>query len=445
MPQTPNPLRSFYRTLSGKGERPLEPDDAYYVDILEKTPEKDPILQLSRRILWADSESVDLLTGFRGNGKSTELRRLKRLLEQEGCRVFLVNMTDYLLMTKPVEISDFIISLMAALAEETRRTTGLDQVTSSYWERLGNFLTSEVKLDISAQWKAGDASAKLGLLLKSEPDFKERVQRALRGHVATLISDARNFVIDLVQAIRKHDEDNNKKVVLLIDSVEQIRGVGAEAEEVHKSVVELFSGQAANLAFRQIHLLFTIPPFLIPLAPNTGRNLGGHPISSWPNIHVRDREGNPDPAGLAITQRIIERRYPEWQNLISPEQLQRLAISSGGDLRDFFRLVREALIAASTATLASPDAGNRIDSEILDRVENQLRSELLPIAIDDGEWLARVRESKETEFQNAAELPRLARFLDSNLIMNYLNGAPWYDVHPLLGVELDKYQHSPDE
>jgi hypothetical protein len=37
--------------------------------------------------------------------------------------------------------------------------------------------------------------------------------------------------------------------------------------------------------------------------------------------------------------------------------------------------------------------------------------------------------------------PDLARFLDSNRIMNYLNGEPWYDVHPLL---LDEIRH-PDQ
>jgi len=39
---------------------------------------------LWQRLDWAESESIDLLTGYRGNGKSTELRRLKRLLETES-------------------------------------------------------------------------------------------------------------------------------------------------------------------------------------------------------------------------------------------------------------------------------------------------------------------------------------------------------------------------
>ncbi len=62
--------RQFYKALSGKGELPLKPDDVSYVQILQDEPEKDPILKLFWRIANAEDESVDLLTGFRGNGKS---------------------------------------------------------------------------------------------------------------------------------------------------------------------------------------------------------------------------------------------------------------------------------------------------------------------------------------------------------------------------------------
>jgi hypothetical protein len=81
----------------------------------------------------------------------------------------------------------------------------------------------------------------------------------------------------------------------------------------------------------------------------------------------------------------------------------------------------------------------QVNDVTLNGVESQLRSELLPIAADDGRWLARIRRNKDTALESTDDLPRLARFLDSNLIMNYLNGEPWYDIHPLLAAEVDKY------
>ncbi len=430
-------LRDFYKSLTGHGAMPLEPDDPYYVPILESQPEKDPILQLWQRIEWAESESVNLLTGFRGNGKSTELKRLKRMLEQSGCKVFLVNMLDYIMMTKPLELSDFVLSLMAALAAKAEEL-GLTDVSESYWKRLLNFLQSDVEIEtLGLEYKSGRAAAKLGMRLKTEPTFKQRIQEQLRGHLTRLIEDAGNFTASLVDAIREKEGDPDKKVVFLVDSVEQLRGVGEDAEQVHQRVVDLFSGQAANLAFPKLHVVYTIPPFLIPLAPNLGRSLGGHPIVVWPNIHVRCRDGQEDHAGLAVMRKIIEQRYPQWRNVFQPVQLDRLAMSAGGDLRDFFRLVRETLIRLQTLIVSRKPAV--VEDKLLGQIEEQLRNELLPVAEEDGRWLAHIHRTKEAVLPSTKDLPGLARFLDSNLIMNYLNGQPWYDIHPLLVEEIARF------
>jgi hypothetical protein len=119
MPSPSDPLKTFYQSLNGRGAMPLDPDDPYYVPILEATPNKDPILHLWQRLDLAVSESVHLLTGFRGNGKSTELRRLKAKLEADPVnRVFLVDMAEHLNTAQPLELSDFLLSLMAALGEQ---------------------------------------------------------------------------------------------------------------------------------------------------------------------------------------------------------------------------------------------------------------------------------------------------------------------------------------
>jgi len=444
MPTKPDPLRDLYKSLSGKGALPLDPDDPYYVPILQATPEKDPILMLWQRLDWSESESVNLLTGFRGNGKSTELRRLKRLLENDsGANFFLVNMADFLLMTKPLELSDFVLSLMTALGQAVERDTGLRALTHSYWERLQRFLTSEVQLEkFELDLKDVGAPAKLGLKLKNEPDFKERVQTHLRGHLSRLIEDAEEYVVGLVDAIRHQARDPDLKVVLLVDSVEQLRGVGTEATKVHDSVVDLFSGQAASLAFPKIHVVYTIPPYLSALSQNLGRALGGHPIVSWPNVHVRSQDGTRDDTGLGIMEDIVDRRHTGWRDIVPPATLRQLAVCTGGDLRDFFRLVRECVIALKTVRSAQPDAA--LDEGLVSRVQEQLRNELLPIAEDDARWLSRIHETKDASLPTTDALPALARFLDGNLIMNYLNGEPWNDVHPLLVEEISRYSDDGD-
>ena len=430
--QQTNPLETFYKTLEGDGLRPLKPDNPYYVPILGNSPEKDPILLMKHRILLAQSESVNLLTGFRGNGKSTELLRLKQMLEDKGCVVFLVNMLDYILLTKPVELSDFILSLMAALANSVEKDTplGLQPLTADYWQRMSHFLQSEIGLD-----KAGlkinvpGGAANLGLKLKTEPDFKKTIQAHLRGHLTRLVEDARKFVVAIVDAIQDKYSDPGKKVVFLVDSVEQIRGQGEDAHKVHTSVLELFSGQGTNLAFPKLHIVYTVPPFLMALAQNLGRNIGGHPIAQWPNIHVRNKKDNgQDMEGIRVMEQIITSRYPDWPKIFHRQDLAHLAHCSGGDIRDFFRLIKECLISCIIG--GQPD--EPVTPETIQWVVRQLKNEMLPLADDDARWLAKIHTSKREELGSVNNLSSLARYLDTNLIMNYLNGEPWYDIHPVL-------------
>lgn len=445
MPTAPDPLKALYQSLTGPGAEPLDPDNPYYVPILEATPEKDPILQLWQRIDLAVSESVHLLTGFRGNGKSTQLRRLKHVLEADANnRVFLVDMKDYLNPSQPLELSDFILSLMAALGSVAETDTGLDVITRGYMERLQAFLTSEVRLTgFDFDLSAVGGPKKLGLRLQGEPDFKAAIQDHLRGHITRLVADARDYVIELVGALRQRtDAPDALKVVLLVDSVEQIRGLGPNAAVVYESVRSLFAGQAANLAFPQLHLVYTVPPYLPVLSPNLGRTLGGHPVVSWPNVHLRDRYGAEDAAGLDVMEQIIERRFEGWRAIVPAATVRRLATCAGGDLRDFFRLVGECVIVLRTTQSARPGTG--LTDDMVRRVEEQLRNEMLPIAQDDGRWLAQIHQSKDAALPSIGELPALARYLDTNLIMNYLNGEPWYDIHPLLVSEIRPYLHTAD-
>jgi hypothetical protein len=73
-------LIEFYQQLS---DRPLEPDNELYVHLYEQGDHPDPVEVLAKGIEWAETlETVQLFSGFRGTGKSTELRRLKQRLEK---------------------------------------------------------------------------------------------------------------------------------------------------------------------------------------------------------------------------------------------------------------------------------------------------------------------------------------------------------------------------
>ena len=426
-------LQTFFQVLNNPEPLEQSEDDPRYVPILQAHAKKDPILKLFQRIKMSVSESVSLLTGFRGNGKTTELYRLKALLEKQGCVVFRLDMDNYLNSKMPVEISDFLLSLSAGLADKLALHQGLDTLTENYFSRLYHFLQSEVALkEFKLSAKGSGAAAELGLKLKQEPTFKKKVQEHLRGHLSELVKQVNDYITEVVEILRKQEKQADLKVVMLVDSVEHIRGVGSEAQAVYESIVNTFDTHADKLALPGIHIVYTVPPFLMLHANGATHSLGGNPIVKWPNVHVRTKAGVPDEEGQRILRQVIERRMPEWQSIISTEQLDKLAFSTGGDLRDFFRQVREAVVSLSVArSLGEEDA--TIDDTVIDDVTTELQNQLqLMLTENNRKVLIRIHLKKQLVREGPEELPVLNSLLDANLIMNYQNGAPWFDAHPLV-------------
>jgi len=129
---------------------------------------------------------------------------------------------EYLNLTKPVEITDFFISLCGALSEAVFARYGVDPSGNSYWERLSNFLQSEIQAkEIGVKIPGAD----LKVELKDNADFKRRIQQNLRDHSAKLVKQAHAFCDEVVGMTRAQEGVADKRVVLILDSVEHIGGI----------------------------------------------------------------------------------------------------------------------------------------------------------------------------------------------------------------------------
>jgi len=417
-------LKQFYNALK---DEPLSPENPYYVPYLDENREEDLISLLATEILFSEAAGVNLLSGQRGTGKSTQLRRLRKMLEEQGCVVFLSDMREYMHMTSPVEITDFFVSIMGALAEQVEERYRSGVLDEGYWERLTRFLRTEVRLD---ELTLGAGGAEIKASLKNDVSFRKRLQEGMRGHVARLIQQSHDFAAQVVTLVREREDDPDKKVVFLIDSVEQIRGVGADAESVYKSLENLFSGHADSLKLPLLHVVYTIPPWLPAITPGLGSVLGT--VHTLPSIHIyQTRSREPDPAGLEILRGIVAARCSRWGQIFTLGQLDRIALNTGGDLREFFYLIKQCLTRAGASRASWP-----IPDSVIEGGENNIRRGMLPIATQDALWLRRIADTHNPQLETVQELPALARFFDTKLVLNYRNGHDWYDVHPLIRDEL---------
>ncbi|MBP8267681.1 MAG: hypothetical protein KAX47_14095 [Zoogloea sp.] len=429
-PHTRVELKTLYNALA---DRVLEPHDPVYVEELNAKAGfgGDPVEELATEIDWQEGGGVCLFTGQRGTGKSTELKRLQARLGELGIVAFYADLSEYVLLTKEIEISDFLVSVAGAMSEQIQARYGASPGNRTYWDRFRDFLTQDVSI---TEIKIGSPGFDVKAALKSDPEFKRLVQEKSRGYVAQIVASTHAFIAEAVQWVRDKEGDPDRKVVLIIDSVERIRGVGNEAMGVYESVRNLFFSHADSLRIPMLHVVYTVPPYLAILAAGAGSLLGGAVTRRLVSTHIfKDRSREPDAVGLEILHKVVATRFGHWHKVFSIEAIDELAISSGGDLREFFRLIRLCLPSVRD------DAQLPLDKSAVATAQNTARNEMLPIPADHLDWLKRISESHQTCLAKDSDLPVLAHFLDNRLVLNYRNGSDWYDIHPLLRPVVDAH------
>ena len=423
-------LRDFFRAVA---ERALEPVDDCYVPLYGEggVATDDPVELLARGIEWTPGQSVQLFSGFRGTGKSTELRRLRHRLRESGYLVVLCDMESFVNLSTPIDVSDFLMALMGAFSEalEDPGFLGKDVAHQSYWERLGAFLTrarvemDELKVKPEA---AGISGLEVKASLKSDPTFKELLQDRMAGHVGALVEDVQEYVRDACRKLKKA-HGLATEIVLLVDSLERLRGTSANADEVHKSVETLFAGHADKLHLPALHVVYTVPPYLKVRYPNLGSLYSPGGLQILPSVKIRDDQGNPNPAAFDALERVVASRG-DWRRLLGERSmLDELIGHSGGHLRDLLRLLAEVIRRASVLPVKPATVASAV---------SQVRSEFLPIANDDARWLARASASHSAALESSKRLAQLAWFLDTHMLLCYRNGEEWYDVHPLIAAHV---------
>jgi hypothetical protein len=406
-----------------------------YVDSLHGAADRDPVQELANQIDLSESAGAYLFTGNRGTGKTTELLRLATILREYDCEVFYADMAEYLTLTQRIEVSDFLISVLGAFSEKIADRFKEDPGKPSFFERLRSFLNSNVQfteIKLPAGWVEFKAA------LQQNPTFKEQLQEKTRGVVEQLVQQARDFALEAVQYVRGQRADPDRKIVLIVDSVERLRGVGNtdDIREVFKSAETVFSSHADKLRFTALNVVYTVPPYLSALAGALGSVYAGGRIYALPSVHIYEccpkpgEEPAPSAGGLTKMLEVVEKRSSQWGHFFTEEQLARLAQHSGGDLRDYLRMLRLAVARLlQSGQLPVPDT-------LITDAEDAVRGDMLPIADNDQAWLRKITASHKPELPSLDSLPDFARLQEGKYLLHYRNGEDWYDVHPLLRAEV---------
>ncbi len=410
-------LKEFLKSIK---ERPLEPENPFYVQHFQKN---DPIQRLYNHITRDDdTQSVALLSGFRGNGKSTELRRLRSKLEQVDYVTLLCDIEPFFNVHEPVDITDFLVSVALALNEAMKERFKADFIQQSYLERFGHFLQTEIQLGGTG------ADEFFWISLVRETPFKKRLQHALSAKLELFVREIRQFFTQVRLFLQQR---GYQQTVLLLDSFEKIRGIGENAHQIHESVDYLFRQHIGEkLQLPGWHVVYTVPPYVNSVS---SAELG---ICTFlPNVHIFDKTGQIDEAGVAVMKEVIQRRF-DWKVLFTEAQIETIIATTAGSFRVLFRLIRIILLSLPA------DKNNLIQvpvsDEYLKHAQNDLLREmsfLLPT--DEKLLLQKIAQSKMSEVSKEADKLTLMKFMDKDWVFLYHNGEAWFDVNPLMKKALD--------
>ncbi len=300
----PNPeqrgfLKGLYQRL---GDEPLEPGSKFYEPIYGQPGCEDPVALMRKNIEFSNTESVQMFSGFRGSGKTTELFRLKRDLEDEGYVVLYGDALKYLNPAQEIDISDLLIVLAGTFSDalEQGNLAGIGQDT--YWNRLVNYLTKS-KVHLGEVGLKGGAEFKLSL--QTVPTFRQSLQQKLASRIGELKNNADLFFEDGIQAIRAKRGNGFPGVVFLFDQMEQIRGSLASEQSVIHSVERLFSQHLKLMEIPYLHMVYTVPPWLKFVLPNIARVQMLPSVRQWNN----DRARTEYPEGWQALRSLVHRRF----------------------------------------------------------------------------------------------------------------------------------------
>lgn len=389
----------------------------------------DPVAQLQRTIRWTEGATAQLFSGFRGTGKTTELQRLRRELTADGAPfvVLYVNANSYLNLSTPIDVSDFLMAVAGGVDEALRASDKLAErpSTESVWTRFAHFMRkTQVDLnELGLSTGPELAGVTLKANLKADPTFKQRLQRQMAGHLGALTDEVHGFIQECVERVRS-GWGPDWQLVVLFDSLEQLRGANANETEVADSAVTVFQTHAEKLHLPGVHVVYTVPPWLKIRAPAVASMF--HESAQIPCVKVREPDGAPFQPGLDALTALVERRMPAWPQVFGERAvIEQLALDSGGYLRDLLRLMQGVLRQCAGQPLPAGPA-------LVARARADVRNSYLPLTVEDARWLVNIADTHEIDLSDTARLGKLARLYDNLLVMTYRNGKEWVNAHPLV-------------
>lgn len=377
-----------------------------------------------------------LVTGHRGCGKTTELYRLKEILIRENFPVVYFDAeAEFDLQKQNVSWWHVLLEMVWQIDEQLspppyniRIPDDLRDAAAEWPARVVTKRTERRDMESSLETELGAEAglpffAKAKAVIKALIKFGSSTVKEIEQEAERQPNVLRHAVTDIINHVNETLKSQKRRsLVIIVDGLEKIplRLLGDRLTS-HNTLF-IYSGN--YLKTPPCHLVYTLPLALLS-SEDVLAVFPGQPIL-MPMIHIRHRDGTEDGEALRLISEVIERRVAP--TIFAAGVIQMLALASGGHIRDFLHLVRDAALsseeqineaAAKRAIANMTDLYNRrIQQEFIEPLDYVAQHATLPGSPHDGELVNRL------------------------LVMEYRNDDAWNALHPCVQIT-PKYVRSP--
>jgi hypothetical protein len=426
---TPNSelLKNLYNAFNPF--EPLPAGDPNYVDCQEVRGDADILVELGNRIQLANQNTCQLYSGHRGAGKSTELLRLKKYLEERQFYVVYFAADEEDIDAEDAQYTDILLACTRRLLKDLSSIGNPKPVLNwlqDRWQDLQDLALTDMQLeDMKAEMQIFQF-AKLTANLRAVPQLRQQIREKINPHTVTLIKVLNEFLAD----VKKRLPVNKHKLAVIVDNLDRMVLV---KDGLHTNYEEVFLDRSEQLKALDCHLIYTVPIAMVYSSRATDlRDIYGD-LQILPMVMVCTRDGNIHQPGLDKVKEVISRRIRQFaldlplETAIfdSPETLAKLCLMSGGHVRNLLLLTQDAI--GRTQNL--PISEKAVRRAITNARDTYRRT------VEERQWSLLAEVSRSKQIINDDQYRSL---MFNRCLLEYrcldIDGEiqRWYDIHPLI-------------
>lgn len=364
-----------------------------------------------------DSPQKVLFMGHRGSGKSTELYRMEKMLDDDF-KIINFSIREEI-DTTDLEYSDLIFVILERLYEAAKKDEiEIDKNILDNLDQYWNSETIKEELLISKKDIEGKAEIKGGLwglfsssikgVFKTGAETKKTIREFIRPQLNKLIQNTN----DLISNISDKYRNNDKSLLLIIEDLDKLDIEIAENLFLHRRNI---------LTGLNIHIIYTFPIFLLYSEKfNTiSEAFDHHQMLSM--IKTNNRDGTAYNKGRETLRELVDKRIQP--GLIEQQALDFIIEKSGGAIRHLLEMLLNATLLersqnrdAETITLNS---AQKAYSKIRSYFERCIESK----------HITALKELYEGKDGKPLQDDSLKEMLSCLAVIEY-NGDRWCGLHP---------------